>query len=531
MQKFTFDRRTTGLFTDQQNLFSYDQERLLPFLNRAFSIENIANQVYDKSVSFSVEKRKSLVSELRKQYASLPVSTKVNEHIDALESKHTFTVTTGHQLSLFTGPVFFIYKILHVIRLCEELNHLFKEYQFVPVFWMASEDHDLEEVRSVDIFGRTLSWETDQEGAVGRMNTEGLEELKSTIRSFYEGKEEADVDRILASYSGNTLAEAQIRLVHSLFGFYGLICLDGDNREFKKSFVPCMERELTDSFSFHNVLSATEDLEKEGFKAQLKSREINLFYLSQNDRSRILKERDGFYLKGHGILSLDETLELLRKHPESFSPNVVLRPLYQESILPNVCYVGGVSELSYWMQLKGVFEEVRIPYPLVQVRTSILYLDATTDKKLKKANLKLEDLFLDREALKRVKLKEQAGDELDLSAIDDLVQLLKQELASKINSFDIGLKKYAEAETVKLDKQIDSIREKLTRILKQRHEAQMNTIDQLYSKLFPDSVMQERVLNIFGMCPDGKIQDRIAQLHLLIDPLEPDLVVLSDRNI
>jgi len=528
MQKFTFDRRITGLFSEQQNLFAYEQEHLLHFINRTFSIENFEKQVRDKKSEFTEEKRQTLVSELRKQYASLPAAKNVAENIDFLEKEHTFTITTGHQLSLFTGPVFFVYKILHVIRLCEELNQNYDAYRFVPVFWMASEDHDLEEVRSTDVFGKTLSWETDQQGPVGRMSTEGMDVLKSAVRSFFEGREASDVDEILESYSGKTQAEAMLRLVHCLFGRYGLICLDGDNRAFKKSFIPYMERELKDSFSHDNVINTNRKLEKEGLKIQVNPREINLFSLEPNERSRILKEKDGFFVKGHGVLSLEQTLQLLHEHPESFSPNVVLRPLYQESILPNVCYVGGVGELSYWLQLKGVFEAVNSSYPLIQARTSVLYLDATTLKKLEKANLQLEDLFQDKEVLKRDKLKEQSGDDLNFTTLDALVQQLKQELVSKVNGVDSGLQKYAEAEVVKLDKQLEGIREKLTRTMKQRHENQMNTIDHLFLKLFPDGVMQERALNIFSMCPDGRVHDRISQLHSLIDPFDSDLVILLD---
>ncbi len=528
MQKFTFDRRQTELFSDQQNLLAYDQERLRSFIGRTFTLDNVQKQIGDKSKEFSASKRELLVSELRKQYGDLPALAKVEDNISALLNANTFTVTTGHQLSLFTGPVFFVYKILHVIRLCEELAKEFKEFQFVPVFWMASEDHDLEEVRSVDIFGKSLFWETDQEGAVGRMDTEGMEELKSVVRGFFQGKENIDVDQILDAYSGGTQSQALFHLVHELFGNFGLVCLDGDNQELKKSFIPIMEKELKEAFAHKEVEAISREVAREGFKVQVKSREVNLFYLNGLKRDRILKEEAGFYLKEEGVQSLEAVIELMHQQPDLFSPNVVLRPLYQEYILPNLCYVGGVGELSYWLQLKGVFEEASITYPLIHARTSILYLDANSSRKMEKANLQLEDFFQDKEALKRSKLLEQSGNELDLSQVESSMNGLKQGLYEKIVSADPGLQKYAEAELVKLDKQLDAIRDKLTRSLKQRHEVQMNTIDQLFDKLFPNGILQERVLNIFGMCPDGKIHDRISQLYNLIDPLDPDLVLLLD---
>jgi bacillithiol biosynthesis cysteine-adding enzyme BshC len=528
MQKFTFDRRKTGFFTEQQNLFAYDQERLLPFISRTFSIMNVEKQIETKSAEFSEEKRDLLVQELRKQYANLPEYKEVNINLDLLQKENTFTITTGHQLSLFTGPVFFIYKILHVIRLCEELTKTYPNQHFVPIFWMASEDHDLQEVQSVDVFGKTLCWETDQQGAVGRMNTEGMEVLKSTLRSFFQGKEGVDVDPILDAYNGSSQAEALKGLVHELFGAYGLICLDGDDEALKRSFLPVIQKELREQFSHEKVEGTNRSIEREGFKVQVKTREVNLFYLNNIERERVLLETDGFFLKGEGVLTTESTLKLTEVHPDRFSPNVVLRPLYQEYILPNLCYVGGVGELSYWLQLKGVFDAVGIAYPLIQARTSMIYMDSTITKKLEKAALQLEDLFSDRQVLKQQKLKEQAGDDLDFSSIESRFKEFSEDLSDKIVSVEPGLIKYAESELVKINKQLDSIKDKLVRSLKQKYDVQLNTIDQVFDKLFPDGMLQERVLNIFGMCPDGKIHDRIRQLHGLIDPLDPDLVIVMD---
>jgi bacillithiol biosynthesis cysteine-adding enzyme BshC len=393
---------------------------------------------------------------------------------------------------------------------------------------MASEDHDLEEVRSVDIYGKKLYWETDQVGAVGRMDTTGMDALKSTLRSFFEGKDGVEVDHILSTYSGKTQSESLMRLVHELFGSYGLVCLEGDNSELKRSFIPVMKRELIEEFSHGKVEKTSRVIEREGFKVQVKSRGVNLFYFNDLERNRILVEPDGLFLKGEGVISLPETIELLERHPERFSPNVVLRPLYQEFILPNLCYVGGLGELGYWIQFKGVFDEAGITYPLLHARTSVLYIDVTTARKMEKVNLQLEELFMDKDALKHTKLMEQSEEELNFSMIDSTIEVLKGEIAAKILSVDKGLEKYTEAELVKLSKQIEGIKEKLTRSLKQRHDIHMSTIDQLFAKLFPDGIMQERMMNIFGMCPNGKIHERIRELYSCINPLDPDLVVMLD---
>ncbi len=527
MQKFTFNRQLTGLFTEQQNLFAYEQDQLLQFLGHAFTKGNFQKQIAAKAKNYSAELRSNLVHELEKKY-SVEASSEVKANLDLLKKEETYTITTGHQLNIFTGPIYFIYKILHVIRLTEELKKEYPENHFVPVFWMASEDHDLDEIRSVNVFGKELTWQTDQQGPVGRMDCTDLAVLKDELNSFYGNHPESEVADLLNKYSGENLAEATFNLVNALFGSYGLLIVDGDNATFKKSFLPFMEKELKEEFSHHEVLKTNERIVKEGFKTQVNPREINLFYLSAQSRSRILKNEQGFFIEGLGNLNSESLFQLLHDHPESFSPNVILRPLYQEVILPNLCYVGGVGELTYWMQLKGVFEHAGITYPMIQARTSMLWIDAGTAKKMEKNGLLLEDLFEDLVQLKKRFLSEIASDEINFDELNQHLEQLKVTLYSKINQVDTGLQKYAEAELVRIDKQIESVKEKLTRSVKQQHETLIRSIDQISEKLFPGGGLQERSLNLFTMCPDGKVFDRIAQLYKLTDPFDPDFVILQE---
>lgn len=530
MQKFTIDRRETGLFSEQQLLLTYNQDAFLPFLENVFSLETIERQASLKQKWFSEEKRELLQRVLEEQYAKAERSQNVSFNLNKLKESNTFTITTGHQLSLFTGPVFFVYKILHTIKLCEFLSEKFKEHHFVPVFWLASEDHDLEEIREVDVFGRKIRWETDQDGAVGRMTVEGLESLKSELRLLFKANELDELDLLLGAYQGKDLAEATFNLVNKLFGKYGLLCLNADHKDLKRTFVPVLEKELLSKFSFGAVNLSTDKLKQDGFKAQVKPNNINLFYINNIKRVKILPEETSFYIEDKGLLSEEQMLDMLHQHPECFSPNVVLRPLYQEYILPNICYVGGVGEISYWLQLKGVFDAVDVPFPLVQTRTSVLYIDSIIHKKMNKSGLLLEELFSDKEELKRRKLKEQASEELDFTEISAASDALSTELMSKIKSIDPGLEKYAGAEIARMKNQIEAIQSRLTKVLKQKNEDQLLAIDAIYERLFPSGMMQERVLNIFSMCPDGKISERIDELFHAIDPLDPDLLILMEMQ-
>ncbi|MFN5149376.1 MAG: bacillithiol biosynthesis cysteine-adding enzyme BshC [Flavobacteriia bacterium] len=527
MQKFTFDRRITGQFTDQQNLLAYDQEELLPFIGHVFSKDNFRKQITEKSGNYPLENRSTLVNVLKKNYDELDENERTNANLELLRLTDTFTVTTGHQLSLFTGPIFFIYKILHVVRMCEGLKIEYPENNFVPVFWMASEDHDFEEIKSVDVFGKTLSWETEQKGAVGRFSIEGLGSLTEDLSDFFH-QGSADVADILTNYSGRNLAEATRKLVHRLFAKYGLIIVDGDDNELKSMFIPIVEKELKERFSFSAVNAANDHIINAGFKVQVNPREINLFYLEDQMRERILHMDEGFFVEGKGHLDLEEILRDLKATPEKFSPNVILRPVYQETVLPNLCYVGGVGELSYWLQLKGVFDAAGIVFPLIQARTSMIWIDPTLSRKIAKADLALEDLFKDITFVKNNYLLEHASEDVDFSALEKQMNDLCLSLTDKIISIDPGMDRLAEAEVVKLKKQLDAIKDKMIRSVKQQHENAMRSIDQVYDKLFPHGGMQERVLNIFSMTPDGQIGERIEHIYSCIDPFDPDLVIIRE---
>ncbi|MEY3438515.1 MAG: hypothetical protein RL265_1100, partial [Bacteroidota bacterium] len=272
MQKFTFHRQETRLFTEQQVKLSYEQDGLLSFIGTTFSKENFAKQLKEKKNTFSKQQREILCGELEKSYAKLACSATTLENLKAMHAENTFTITTGHQLSIFTGPLYLIYKILHVIRLAEELKKEYPENNFVPVFWMASEDHDFEEIQSVEVFSKNFIWESDQKGAVGRFDIAQLTAIKEEILKFFENQPESEVATILKEYDGKNLSEATFRLIHHLFDVYGLLILDGDNAALKRTFIPTFEQELKQQFSFHAVQKTNALLEKEGFKLQVNAR-------------------------------------------------------------------------------------------------------------------------------------------------------------------------------------------------------------------------------------------------------------------
>lgn len=530
MQYFNFHRGDLQLFGKKHLDLVYNQPLFSSLINQPFSLDAFANQMEQKSQKFSVEKRKVLVEALTNQYNEVSNNGRALELISSLQNQNTFTVTTGHQLSLFTGPLFFVIKILQTIKQAEVLNAKYKDRCFVPVYWMATEDHDFEEIQKANLFSDELIWESNQKGPVGRFELDGLDEVKSRISALYQNHPESEIHELIKAYDGNNLAEATRNLVHFLFSDFDLVIVDGDDALLKKAFAPIMKQELENSFSFDAVTKTNAALEELGGKIQIHAREINLFYIEKGLRSRIEQKGEDYFIEGKGHFKKDTMHNLLEERPECFSPNVVLRPLYQETILPNLVYIGGGGEIAYWLQLKGVFDAVQITYPLIVVRNSVLFVDIITAKKIEKNDLKLSDVFESADILKRNYVEANAGEELDFSDLDNALLNLGEKVTTQITSVDPAMEQFAAAEVVRLDKQIESIKDKLVKRSKAKHDGAMKQIDQIKDRLFPNGKLQERTSNFFSFCPDGTFRNRLKEFYDAIDPNEKDFIVMVENE-
>lgn len=529
MQTVQINRNNTGLFSIQQLDLSYNQDRFIPFINTVFSKEAFEDIADAKSQQFTKEQRNALVEALRIQHNGLNNGEKSLKNIEALLNDNAFTITTGHQLSAFTGPLYFIYKILHVIKQCEELNASHPDYHFIPVYWLASEDHDYEEVKSFQIFSKTLTWETEQKGPVGKFDLTGWNAVMTEVKELFSNHPNSEIHQLIESFQGKNYAEAFRKFVHTLFHVYGLVIVDGDDAKLKKLFAPIIKQELNTQFSLEAVEKTNEELEREGLKVQIHTREINLFYCEKGIRERIIKFDDRFEIEGKGTFTMNELLKMVDENPELFSPNVVLRPVYQETILPNVCYVGGAGEISYWLQLKRVFDAAGIQYPLIQVRNSVLWIDAGSSDKIEKLHYSLDAIFQDVDLLKKRFVEENSEEELDFSELDKQFESLKKSILDSVISVEPNLESYGIAETVRIEKQLTGIKDKLYRQSKSRHEKSLKMIDQIKDRLFPGGGMQERKVNFFQLTPDGNYTETLDFLKNSMQPFSGDLIVVQDK--
>ncbi|MEO1653810.1 MAG: bacillithiol biosynthesis cysteine-adding enzyme BshC, partial [Bacteroidota bacterium] len=327
----------TSLDLHQTNSFSEifldylsDHEKLRSFYKYRPHLSSFGELIPLKGEAFPASHREVLVEALKEQYQGID-SAPLAE-IERLAEAKTFTVTTGHQLNLFTGPLYFIYKIITTIKLAQELREAYPDYHFVPLYWMATEDHDFEEINHFYLFNKKIQWESSQKGAVGRFKLDGMaaifEQLRDRLPQFEAAYLQAD-----------DLSQATIQLVNSLFQEENLVILDADRPSLKALFKDVIQDDLFQGSAQQKVIASSEALEKLGYKSQIFPREINFFYLEEQLRSRLIAQEGGFGVQNEDLSFTEaEVKELLDKHPERFSPNVVLRPLYQEVILPNLAH-------------------------------------------------------------------------------------------------------------------------------------------------------------------------------------------------
>ena len=447
------------------------------------SIENFQSVIDNRS--FPKDNRSVLVQALQNQYDGLKVSGKVTENIKSLALENTFTVTTGHQLNLFTGPLYFIYKIVTVINACKDLKKKYPSQNFVPVYWMASEDHDFDEIDHFYFEGKKLQWRTDQKGAVGKFRLDGIEEILNQLpdgASFFQ-----------EAYSQETLAQAGRHYVNHLFGEEGIVVVDADDKSLKSLFTPVIEDDLFVHSAQKASSQDTTEIQALGYKTQVSAREINFFYLEEGVRERIEKNGAGYQVVDtNTAFSEDELRQLIKESPEKFSPNVILRPLYQETILPNLAYVGGPSEAVYWLQLKSVFEYFKTPFPLLMPRNFALIVSKNDSTKWTKTGLSSKDLFLSKD--KAFEKWVRSNSEKDLSYSSELKEISQRykSLAEKASAVDPTLAQHLEALETIAGQRLEKAEKKLVRAEKRKHTDSEGQIVAVKDSLFPSGSLQER---------------------------------------
>ena len=489
--------QNSGYFSALMNDYLEEKSNLHSLYHRFPTLKNFEEQIQEKQANFNDKSRATLVSVLQKQYAKSETSALTNQNIEALNNPNTFTVTTGHQLNLFSGPLYFLYKIISTINLTTELKAKYPTYNFVPIYWMATEDHDFEEINYFNFKGKKFRWNKESTGPVGRLSTVGLADFLEVYALELGSSTNAETIKKLFTDSylaHDNLADATRFLANSLFGAYGLVILDADNQDLKRNFVPYIKEELLQQSSHKLVLETAEKLKE--YTVQVNPREINLFYIEDDIRERILFEND-IYKVNHTKIEFSETeiLTLLENHPEKFSPNVIMRPLFQEVILPNLCYIGGGGEIAYWLELKSFFAAAKVTFPILLLRNSVLLATEKQAKKADKLELNWANLFSKQPDLVNTKTTVLSDFPVDLTHLK--AQLQKQfstlyEVANKTDESFLGAVKAQESKQIK---GLENLEKRLLKAQKRKLFDILQRITDLQNELFPNQSLQERQTN------------------------------------
>jgi len=523
----------TGYFS--KTIISYldNAPELKPFYDHRPDMDGFKQLIQTKKTTYG---RQVLADVLNEQYAKISdigglISDLTSANIESLRNESTFTITTGHQLNIFTGPFYFIFKIASAIKLCRQLKAEFPDKNFVPVYWMASEDHDFAEINHTSAGGKKIQWNLDAKGAIGRLSTktirEALNQYKGVLGTQGSALELAEI--VETAYSKfNNLADATRYMVNALFAEYGLVIIDADDTRLKQLFAQIIEQDIIGQHSFKNISGSNADLQKLGIHIQVNPREINFFYLIDGLRERIVFENNIYEILNSDIKFTEAELRAeIQQHPERFSPNVAMRPLYQEVILPNLAYIGGGGELAYWFELKSNFDFYGIDFPIIILRNSGLIVTKHTADKISKLGLTTTDLFKSVDELKTQWVKKHSNNDLTLKAEWEELQSVFEKIKQHSSQIDVTLASSTEAIQARLKHAIDNLERKYIKAEKRNYDTRLTQIDSVKADLFPGGGLQERNEN-FGLFYVKFGKQLIADLVEKFEPLEFKFSVLTE---
>jgi bacillithiol biosynthesis cysteine-adding enzyme BshC len=504
---------TDGAFSRLFVDYVTDHQRVHQFYGGNPQDANDWQQLLQRTTERTLD-RSAITRILSRQNRDFHCGVKSLANIDLLRDDNCVAVVTGQQVGLFTGPLYTIYKAITAVKLAEKLAKDFSEYKFVPIFWLAGEDHDFEEVSSVSLFnaaGELVRLDYNIEGTETVLNhgAVGEIELDERIEVLFKLAEEALLPtefkpKVLelfktAYQKGMTFNKAFVHLMNVLLEDSGLIFLNSNDAEIKQLLVPIFRKELSQTpRSCQLVIDQSAILERQ-YHAQVKPRSINLFLFHEKGRYPIEPHPNGYFLKGTRQHYTKEELDtLLNEKPEMFSPNVVLRPICQDTLLPTVAYVGGPSELAYFGQYSTLYKDFGIPEPIIYPRASVTIVEERVEKILARFSLEPVALFGNLEFLKQ-QIAEQISDlkaedffATAAHSIDESLNGLKPAL----QSIDPTLLPAMENTLQKIHSHLGILKDKTISAQKRQHEVSLRQLDKAATNLFPSSDFQERQLNI-----------------------------------
>ena len=495
------------------------------FLDYLYEFENVADfYAYDfrnrdnylkifKNIS---EKRQHLSTDISQiianQYSNLNKSETTEKNIKKLSDRKTLAIVTGQQLGILGGPLYTFYKIITAIKLSRFLSERYDDYNFVPIFWLEGDDHDFNEVRAIKIIDEgnsllNIGYKEEIEEDDAKQSV-GFIKFDNSIKDFFENinknlKETEFKDPLLNELKifyneGKSFKDAFRELIFKYFDGYGLIIFDPQEIEVKRLLKPIFKKEITD-FRLHTEklvhLSATLE---ELYHAQVKVKPVNLFLTYDGGRHSIEPVDNEFRLRRkRKSFTYDQLLELLENEPEKFSPNVLLRPICQDYLLPTAFYIGGPSEISYFAQIRPLYEFYNIVQPIIYPRSSATILENTIANILEKHSVEMNDIFIDVENVKKKIINSVSESSIDamFDGLTNQVETAFDQLKEKLIDLDKTIADSSNRYRDKIFSSINELKSKAEKAQQKKYEVTLRQIDRAAINLFPNSSLQERELN------------------------------------
>jgi bacillithiol biosynthesis cysteine-adding enzyme BshC len=514
MRSLKLDHKDTGRFSKIIIDYLEGNSALKSLYKYDFELSEIENVIKDKQGD-NINRKvlvESLLSQNAEHLISFPV---VSQNIELLNLSNSFTITSGHQLCIFGGPMYFMTKVVSVIKTTKILSEKYPEYNFIPVFWLAAEDHGRGEVNSINLFGKKLSWEDETKIPTGSISSKKMSKILSELKAILGNTENANelLSVFLEAYNGErNLVDATRYYLTQFFGDKGLVLIDGDDKLLKNLLQPIAKEEIDTKIGHNLVNSSTDKLIELGYKGQVHPRDINFFHI--NDK----QERVGIDKKD--LLDIDA-------NPEKYSPNVIFRPLYQELILPNLAYIGGPGEIAYWFQLKELFEHFKINFPMLIVRDNSMFIPASINKKINKLNLRIDVVFKEKLQLEKELINELS--EIDLTLVNEVSELssIFEGLKAKVGKIDKSLIPALEGEKVRQLKSFEGIAKRIHKAEKKNQEDVIKQLETILNKLFPEGKLQERHENFMSFYLQ-KGKSLFEEYEKAFNPFDKKFIVLVD---
>lgn len=501
----------SDLFLD----FINDFEKVKDYYKIDFRDKKSYPDFFNKICERDNPNKERLVKIIKDQYTSFNQSEKTLQNINLLGEDKTIAVFTGQQVGILGGPIYTIYKLFTAIKLCEELKDEFPEYNFVPVFWMAGDDHDFDEISSLNLVSKEnditkLTYSDGHppefnRGSVGTLTFENsIQEFKQLVKDNLRETEFSEslfklIDNVISTEL--TLNSSFFNLIYQIFDDTGLIIFNPQDKEVKRLLQPIFSKELVD-YKKHtkDLLLVSADLD-DTYHAQVKIKPINLFLSDETGRHLIEPVENEYRLKGkRKRITEEEILDIVEKEPERFSANVLLRPICEDYIFPTGFYIGGPGEISYYAQAISLYKHYGLQHPIVFPRASATIVEGNIGKILIKYNLSTKDFLQDPYVLKEKVVSSLSEHNLEdnFNQTSEKITEALESLTSLLNKVDNNLSSVAESSKSKISHQLDVLKNKSLKAQENKFDSALRQISKAQNLIYPNNNLQERELTILN---------------------------------